>query len=302
MSDLLVVTDIDGTLLRYEDYAVGAAAEALQACREASVPVVLSSSKTLAEQVLLRRRLGIDTPFIVENGAAVYLPAGREAASAARKLGAQRGWRMEEVARGAGGEEEALVRIVLGTAQAGLRTSLEEIAARTGLPLRGLSAMAPDEVVERLGLSPAEAELAMERQYTEPFAVLIGDERTGDEQRLDWLGRLQVAADALGLRCTLGDRLYSLQGAHDKGVAVRMLIECYEAVGGSRPWTMALGDSYNDMEMLAAVDQPVLVRRHDGSYAQGFDLPGLIRTEGVGPEGWHETVMEMLARRVRGME
>ena len=51
---------------------------------------------------------------------------------------------------------------------------------------------------------------------------------------------------------------------------------------------------WNDLEMLAAADYPVLVRRPDGSHAEGIDMPGLVRTDGIGPAGWSEAVMARL--------
>jgi len=313
MSALLVVTDIDGTLLRFDDYDIGPAADSLAACLAASIPVVLCSSKSRAEQLTLRERFGLQSPFVVENGAAIYLPADQPVADAARQLGAERGWHLGEISAEpiempegtrAGVEipSRLLVEVVLGTERERLSVALGELSARTGLPLRGLSAMDQLEVAGRLGLTNEEAAQAMTRGFSEPFSVELETDDTGDTQRLDWLGRLRPAAEDLGLRCTLGDRLFHLQGQHSKGTAVEQLVDCYERALGARPHTVGLGDSYNDAEMLEVVDEPVLVRRHDGSFAAGIDLPGLLRTEGEGPEGWHEAVSALLMRRQTGRE
>lgn len=45
----LVSTDLDGTLLDHHTYSWHAALPALQKCSELAIPVVLNTSKTLAE-------------------------------------------------------------------------------------------------------------------------------------------------------------------------------------------------------------------------------------------------------------
>ena len=293
----LIVTDIDGTLLRYEDYGLGPAAGALEACSRAGVPVVLCSSKTRTELEVLRERFSLSTPFITENGAAVYLPAVGPIPAAAHAVGSTQGWIVEETV----GEGPVRLRIRLGMPREELSGHLEEIAGAAGIPVRGLSVMRADEVGKRLDLPVEEASLAMQREFSEPFAVEAEGPETTEEDRLKWLAALRQAAAEHGLRCTLGDRLFHLQGEHDKGAAVERLIAVYRHLlpGGSAPGggalrVMGLGDSYNDAEMLAVVDDPVLVRRHDGSWATGIDAPGLLRTRGEGPEGWVEAVLPFL--------
>ena len=73
-SGLLVVTDLDGTLLDFDDYSFDAAKPALNMLKKSRVPVVCCSSKTSGEVIAARKKLRINDPFISENGAAVYLP------------------------------------------------------------------------------------------------------------------------------------------------------------------------------------------------------------------------------------
>ncbi len=72
----VVVSDLDGTLLSSVNYSYDEALPALEALREKHIPVVLVSSKTRTEIEVLRRELGLDHPFVVENGGAAYWPAG----------------------------------------------------------------------------------------------------------------------------------------------------------------------------------------------------------------------------------
>ena len=71
---LIVFTDLDGTLLDQETYSWEAARPGLEALRSQNVPLILSSSKTREELAPIRRDLESPHPFIVENGGAVYIP------------------------------------------------------------------------------------------------------------------------------------------------------------------------------------------------------------------------------------
>ena len=71
MPNLIVYTDLDGSLLDGTTYSYEPATPALAALREQGIPLVLVSSKTRAEMEPLRQRLDHRDPFIVENGGAV---------------------------------------------------------------------------------------------------------------------------------------------------------------------------------------------------------------------------------------
>ncbi|MDO8862561.1 HAD hydrolase family protein [Haliea sp. E1-2-M8] len=73
---LLVFSDLDGSLLDHRDYSFRAALPGLEALREREIPLIFCSSKTRAEIEPLRARLDNRDPFIVENGAAVFIPRG----------------------------------------------------------------------------------------------------------------------------------------------------------------------------------------------------------------------------------
>ncbi|MBI5776739.1 MAG: mannosyl-3-phosphoglycerate phosphatase, partial [Nitrospirae bacterium] len=59
--------------------------------------------------------------------------------------------------------------------------------------------------------------------------------------------------------------------------------------------TVAIGDSLNDLPMLAAADRPILIQRTDGTYDPDITLPNLVCTQGVGPEGWNRAILSVLA-------
>ena len=74
---VIVFSDLDGTLLEHDTYGFEAARPALDLLWGKNIPLILCSSKTRTEMEGYQKRLGIAGPFIVENGAGVYIPQGR---------------------------------------------------------------------------------------------------------------------------------------------------------------------------------------------------------------------------------
>jgi len=267
---LLIYTDLDGTLLDPESYSWEAAKPALNRLEEQGIPWILCTSKTRAELEPLRHRMSHRHPFIVENGGAVLIPPGY--------------FTVPFIAHRLAGSCQA---IDLGTPYRLLRTALREIAGETGTVLRGFGDMEAEEIARRTGLSVKESEQAKNREYDEPF-LLEGT----PEQRQTVLTRIE----SKGFRWTKGGRFFHLTGENDKGRAVTILSEIYRRQHGPAV-TVGLGDSLNDLPMLSAVDQPVLVQKPDGRYEDAVSLPGLVRADGIGPVGWNRAVLRLLKDR-----
>ena len=72
-SRVVIFTDLDGTLLDYYTYSCEVVKPLVARLKRAGIEVVLCSSKTRAEIEIYRKRLGLDTPFIAENGGAIFI-------------------------------------------------------------------------------------------------------------------------------------------------------------------------------------------------------------------------------------
>lgn len=260
---LVVFTDLDGTLLDARSYSFGPAQEALGLLHELNIPLVLTTSKTRAEVLAYRKALGNPHPFIVENGACVYIPEGYFPFEVQAPV------------------LDGFHKIELGKPYRALRVFMYFLR-ESGFNMKGFGDMSDEEVAALTGLSPVEASLAKAREYDEPFIL------EEDGGRLDELERL--AANE-GLSLTKG-RFLHLKGCNDKGQAVGLLKGYYSKVLDGMA-TAGLGDNANDGPMLDAVDFPFLVRKPDGTHA-AWDNPRIARTEGVGPAGWNEAVIGLL--------
>jgi mannosyl-3-phosphoglycerate phosphatase len=270
MKKTIIFTDLDGTLLDASTYSFDAAREALALIRKHHVPLVLCSSKTRAEIEHYRLLLNNRDPFISENGGAIFIPMGYP------DLASHLDSRTSE-------EIDSYFVIRLGARYQELRRGILALQ-RKGLHVRGFGDMALDEISQVTGLSPEEAAMAKKRDFDEPFLF------SGSEESL---GLLFGSIRELGFKSTQG-RFFHLLGNSDKGKAVSILIELFRKQF-SDVYSVALGDSLNDLPMLQSVDIPIIVQKQNGTYDPSFiTSPNLIRIDGIGSEGWNIAVLELL--------
>ncbi len=261
---LIIVTDLDGSLLHPRTYSFEEAGPALELIRQRDVPLVLCSSKTRKELEVYRKRLDNGHPFISENGGGIYLPAGYFPF------------------HGPGDQREGYEVISLGSPYEEIRKRFVTMRDRLGIAVRGFGDMSTEEVAALTGLTFEEARLAKQRDYEEPF---IFTDKPED--------RFFREIEGEGLRWTQG-RFFHFMGDHHKGRAVNILRRLYERRDGP-VMTIGIGDSLNDLPFLLAVDRPVLVKKETGRHDARIDIPGLVRTEGIGPAGWNEAVMRLIS-------
>src|SRR6516162_3914161 len=89
---LVIFTDLDGTLLDHQDYRWTAAQPALRALARAHCPLIVVTSKTRAEVGPILLALARREPFVVENGGAIYIPAGYFPFTPEGAIAAGAGW------------------------------------------------------------------------------------------------------------------------------------------------------------------------------------------------------------------
>ena len=262
-SQLMIITDVDGTLIDQRTYSYELSLPAVRRLQAKRIPIVLCSTKTSAEIILLWRELELDDPFICENGGAIYMP--RDYLKVAL-LGLK-----------TDGPFEVLE---LGTDVDRLRVALADAARACGVTLRTFGQMDVDEIATLTGLSLDQAARALQRHYDEPFLVQSGDSK-----------KMAAMLRAKKLTVTRGDRFYHLSGGHSKRDAVEALLNLHRDQYG-QVISIGLGNSANDGPMLSAVDRPVLVRNPDGSWDCTVveAIPDVECTIGTGPQGWREAI------------
>jgi mannosyl-3-phosphoglycerate phosphatase len=264
MTPKIIFTDLDGTLIDFESHSYAAALPALRRIAECSVPLVFCSSKTRAEMEEWRTGIGNAHPFIVENGAAIFIPAGY---FPGQGLGIERG--------GYG-------VIELSEPRAALIEILRSASVRTGTRILTFHDLSAEEVGRRYGIPHRLAILAVQREYDEPFEILDRD-RAPD---------LLAAIEQQGRRWTRSDRFLHITGRNSKAGAVQALSRLYRNRVGPVT-TYGFGDAMNDVEFLNTVDFPIVVRSIHAAEVLAA-VPRAIPTNLSGPEGWNAKVLEIL--------
>jgi len=273
MTAIAIYTDLDGSLLDHDDYSFEPAESLLHELEQADIPVVPCTSKTRAEVLVLREALNNWHPFIVENGAAVFIPTGY----------------FEQQPQGSSERDGFWVKEFSEPHVYWLGV-LQQVSASLAAEAKftSFSRMAMDEIVQATGLSTADASLARQREYGEPVQWL-GNE----EDRETFIAELQQ----MGARVLQGGRFLHVSGMCDKGTALRWLNEQYRrTANGKPPQSIAIGDSQNDVGMLEAADHALIVR------SPVHAPPTLQRSKSItistltGPKGWDEGVQKILTK------
>ena len=255
MSDkkIVIFTDLDGTLLEHSSYSFDEATEMLAFLKKENIPLIITTSKTKDEVMPIQKALGITTPFIVENGAGIFVPSVNEEGSEMLSLGFEYSY-----------IRECFIRY-----------------AQT-IQMHGFGDMSVDEVAKHTSLSLANASKAKKRAFTEPFLLTNPTD----------LATLTKMAQADELAIIQGGRFYHLISQNqDKANAMRVVMERYKQTSNEPLYTIGLGDSANDLQMLENVDTAVLIPHPDGTYLS-CDVEGIIKAPFAGPKGWNYVIKE----------
>lgn len=261
----ILFTDLDGTLLSLNNYSFQQSLSAIEELKKAGIPVIFCSSKTRAEQEYYREALGLNEPFIVENGSAIFIP---------------KGYFSKPIAWNTYVTDEYEV-IPFGKNIRRVRETISQKRAEHSLDFVVYADLPVKHVSRLTGLSEEGSERAMQRDFSE--TILQG---AITSQFIETL-------DSEGLHNIPGSKFHTIVSkTADKGRAVNVLTSLYKAENADVV-TYGLGDSRNDEAMLAAVDYPYLVQRPDFSWID-LETVQAKGVNGVGPEGFAKMVKYVL--------
>ncbi|RUM66295.1 MAG: mannosyl-3-phosphoglycerate phosphatase [Sulfurospirillum sp.] len=146
--------------------------------------------------------------------------------------------------------------------------------------IRAFYDMSVEEIMKQTGFDKENATLAKDREFSQPF--LIEDESELEEFRL--------LAKKSGFKILKGGRFYHLVSQdQDKGRAVLRVLN---KIGKGKK-SIALGDNYNDLDMLKVVDIPILVPYKKDSFIDA-KLPNMIKAPYTGAKGWAKALGEII--------
>ena len=253
----LVLTDLDATFLDHS-YSWDEAKPAVARLRELGLPLVLNSSKTVAEMKDLAMELGLQSPLVAENGGLLAIPNEHTGDYSLQIRGLPR-------------------KEILEVAH-GLRSQM-------GYKFQGFADWSDQELAERSGLSIIQSQRSLARLATEPF---LWEE--SESQRLEFADQLSIQ----GIRMLRGGRFWHLMGASDKADGSASVLEYYQELEPDTEWqVIALGDSANDTAMLEAADIAVVIPHSDGAHISP-KAPRVVHAPFPATKGWNAAILSLL--------
>lgn len=268
MKKILVFTDLDGTLLNHYNYSWSDAVPALTALDEKSYPVIFTSSKTSAEIMQLKRKIGNYHPFISENGAIGNIP---DQYFENKQTDIQ---------------TDNYHSTFFAKPYQDIIKLLNKLRDEYHFNFRGFHDMELDEVIALTDLSEVQAKYATQRQASEPFLWKDSDSAFAEFKN-------HLAKEDLVV--TSGGRFYHVMSDVSKGETIQWLINKYQEAEPETQWvTIGLGDSYNDIKMLEAVDYPVFINNPGTQQPDLSNISNLFKTQLPGPAGWNKAILELM--------
>lgn len=269
----LVFTDLDGSLLDHHSYSFKPAVKMLETLEAQGIPVIPITSKTMAELLPLRKQLNNAHPFIVENGAAIYIPNNYFSQQPENSKAAGDFWVIEN-----------------SVARKTWLQLLEDNSDEYSTEFRTFDSIfkqyGVEGIAEITGLSSSMAKLANQREFSEPV------QWTGTAARKKlFIKKLQ----SLGATVLQGGRFLSVGGATDKGRALLQLENLYLIQTQQNSCeTLAIGDSGNDISMLEQASSALIIKSNNHSPPKLTRSKNCSTSIKTGPEGWAAGVADWL--------
>ncbi len=246
---IIIFADLDGSLLN-DKYEYDQIEPIIRRLQSINVSIVFASSKTRNEIDFYRNKWQIIDPFIIENGSAILIPEN-----------------YFEIQYEFTRQLQSYNIIELGTAYSVIREKLNVVKNRKRAHIVGFGDMTAEEIAIDSGLPLCLAQLAKEREYSEPFKIIDGKEK----EVLD-------AISSEGLCITQGGRYLHAMGNCDKGKATSILKNLY-LQQFKRIFSIGVGDSANDLTMLKIVDKPFFVNKKADKKALWEEIESIARAQ-----------------------
>ena len=269
---VVVVTDIDDSLLEPGARALPSERAALDFLASRGVPLVINSSRTHAEIERIQETLRLLTPSISEHGSALFIPPGCFPSIPDR------------AARAVGGHV-----IEFGRPYHEVVEAVRITARELDVEIVGFADLTIEDAARELGVSDVEAQLAKLREYTE--LIRIADET--DARRSHVLNALRRR----GLRCWPIGRHHLVSATRDRTESLLTLKALWRHNWGEAPSIVGFGNSEDDVNWLRYADVAVIVQDgHAGVDPRMLSkLPPARVSQQPGRLGWSEAIVESVA-------
>jgi len=272
---IVVVTEIEGTLLEPSTHSLLKQREGFDFLAAHGIPLVIHSKRTRAEIERVRQTLDLLTPFISEHGSALFLPYGSLP------------FVPDKAHKSLSGEV-----IEFGKKYPDVVDTLKVALREAGVEAVDFSDLTIEEVARELRITNLEAQLVKLREYSELLRLVEDDDVA--------LGRVISALRRRGLRPVRQGRYHLVSGTPDSAESLRTLRALWRLAWGDHV-VVGIGESEDDVPWLQQVDVPIIVqgdRPHLPVRALA-KLPTAHVGRWTGRLGWSEAIFDHVGKLLR---
>ena len=264
-SQILIFTDLDGSLLNHNNFEFREIKDFILNCIKNGIKIIPNTSKTKSEIEVFLDQLGQNLPFVVENGAAIH--------------------NLDLVHHKFKFKKNSIVfsRSVTEIVELFEKHIPIEFKKRC-LFLKDMSSI---EQMKILGLNTNYLPFALNRDYSMPL-VFDGSKELVNE--------FTSFLKKNGMKLHEGGRIYNLCDDCSKGKAMTTLTKKLKNEFNSSSYTIVIGDSPNDISMLNVSNQPCIIPLPNKKNLCHLKDKKIIRATQSAPQGWEEVVRESLKK------
>ena len=257
---ILIFTELDGSLLHRDTFKFDEIKDYLKQLISKGIFIIPNTSKTEKEILEFNNELGSSLPYISENGSAIN---GLDLLNSnlPKELILSR-------------EKDSLIKIFRELVPVNLQNKC-----------KWLSEMDRKKQSLIFGLENDKLKMALDRKYTIPF-LFEGNKSERNE--------LSKIVKNKGLALQEGGRVINLTDKVNKAKALQVFVRFFKK-NNKNVKTIAVGDNYNDLDMLKTSEFPCLVF-NDKFTLDEIPIKNLITTNKPSPEGWADVIKKALVK------
>ena len=260
MQKILIFTDLDGSLLHRDTFKFDSIKDYIVSLVNRGIIIIPNSSKTEKEIEKFSEELGVKLPYISENGSSIQ---GLDLINAnfPNKIVLSR-------------DKEELIKIFNDKVPEQLKNKCIEISKINKKEQEKIFSQKDDNLKN-----------ALNRKYTLPFLF------KGDKTEKNKLSKILSSSS---LTFQEGGRVVNLCDNINKVKSMNKVIKILKKTE-DKIKTIAVGDNYNDLDMLKSCDIPCLVF-NDKFKLDHINIDNLIFSNKPSPEGWADVIKKALAK------
>ena len=257
---VVIFTDLDGSLLHRDTFQFDTIKDYIKSLVNKGVIIIPNSSKTEKEIEKFNEELGVNLPYISENGSSIH-GLNLITSNFPDKLILSR-------------EKEELLKIFENKVPERLKEKCLQILK-----------MSKKEKENIFGQKDEKLKYALNRKYTLPILF------NGDKNEKN---RLVKILNSNSLTLQEGGRVSNLCDNINKVKSMNRVIKILKKTE-DKIKTIAVGDNFNDLEMLRNCDIPCLVFNDQFTLDQ-INIENLVFSNKPSPEGWADVIKMALVK------